>query len=291
MQQMQDQTSAPGTPDQISAPLALPTIAIGGVAMADATEAQCVAHILGQIDHGQGGWVITVNLDILHRFQHDPRFAALCAPANLVVADGRPLLWVSRVQGTPLRGQVAGSNLVWNLSEAAAAAGRSLFLLGGAEGTAQAAAQQLRQRYPSIHIAGVYCPAPGFERDAAAMTRLQEAVYSARPDIIYVALGCPKQEMLIQRLRDRLPAAWWLGVGISFSYMCGQVRRAPPWMQHSGLEWLHRLCQEPRRLAHRYLVVGIPFFCKLFVSALWQGWRQGWRHSRSGDRSSYSSPA
>ena len=97
--------------------------------------------------------------------------------------------------------------------------------------------------------------------------RLEPAT-AANPDIIYVALGSPKQEWLIGQLRGYLPRAWWLGIGISFSFLSGHVKRAPMWMQRAGLEWLHRLCQEPRRLARRYLVQGLPFAALLFASAI-----------------------
>ena len=100
------------------------------------------------------------------------------------------------------------------------------------------------------------------------MQKLIAHLTAANPDIVYVALGSPKQEWLIGQLRGYLPRAWWLGIGISFSFLSGQVKRAPQWMQRSGLEWLHRLSQEPRRLAKRYLVHGLPFAASLFTSAI-----------------------
>src|SRR6185503_14088249 len=103
----------------------------------------------------------------------------------------------------------------------------------------------------------------GFESDPKEMERLAAALSEAAPDIVFVGLGSPKQEKLIGRLRSTLPGAWWLGVGISFSYLTGDVRRAPVWMRRCGLEWFHRLTSEPGRLARRYLVEGIPFGLRL----------------------------
>ena len=95
-----------------------------------------------------------------------------------------------------------------------------------------------------------------------------QVLSETRPDIVYVALGSPKQEKLIARLRPVLPGAWWLGVGNSFSFLSGEVRRAPVWMQRTGVEWVHRLIQEPRRLFRRYVVDGLPFAARMFAAAL-----------------------
>ena len=179
-----------------------------------------------------------------------------------------PLIWASRLQGTPLPERVAGSDLVPGLSAAAAERGRCVYLLGGSPGTAEAAAAVLLRRTPDLRIAGSACPPMGFEHDERALGEVIENLVSARPDIVYVALGSPKQELLIDRARSLLPATWWMGVGISFSYLCGHVHRAPRWMQAIGLEWLHRLTQEPGRLAKRYLLQGIPFAVALLGEAM-----------------------
>jgi N-acetylglucosaminyldiphosphoundecaprenol N-acetyl-beta-D-mannosaminyltransferase len=253
-----------GTPAPPETPV--PTaLEIDGLRVSRLGEAECVAHILAALERGEGGAVVTPNLDHLRRYRQDPLFRALTKLSELVVADGVPLLWAGRLQGTPLPGRVAGADLVWNLSAGAAAAGRTVFLLGGDPGTAEGAAAVLRARNPGLRIVGCHCPMPGFDDDRAAMARLAAEVERVRPDIVYVALGSPKQELVIACLRPRLPAAWWLGVGVSFSFMSGRVSRAPRWMQRCGLEWIHRLAQEPGRLAKRYLVNGIPFACGLFA--------------------------
>jgi N-acetylglucosaminyldiphosphoundecaprenol N-acetyl-beta-D-mannosaminyltransferase len=245
----------------------LPTVTIRGQRFHALTEAQVIQHILRELAGGRGGWVITPNVDHLRRLSKDAALRELYRRADLVVADGMPLIWVSRLLGTPLPERVAGSSLVSTLSESAAQNHRSVYLLGGDEGTAEASARLLKQRYPNLEIAGVSCPAAGFEKDAAKLGVLVDSLVRADPDIIYVALGSPKQERLIDMLRTTLPRAWWLGIGISFSLLCGRVRRAPGWMQHVGLEWLHRLFQEPKRLARRYLMQGLPFALGLLASA------------------------
>jgi N-acetylglucosaminyldiphosphoundecaprenol N-acetyl-beta-D-mannosaminyltransferase len=238
-----------------------------GVKIDVLTEAGLIGHVAEALARGQGGWVVTANLDILRRAVRDGAFAEMVKEAEVVVADGMPLVWASRMRGTPLPERVAGSTLVLTLAKALAAAGRSLFLLGGAPGAAEGAAQALQAGAPDLRIVGMYCPPVGFEDDKEEVRRLREAVVAVRPDVVYVALGSPKQERLIRALRGELPGAWWLGVGISLGFLSGQVQRAPRWVQAVGLEWVHRLVQEPRRLARRYLVDGIPFAVRLLATA------------------------
>jgi N-acetylglucosaminyldiphosphoundecaprenol N-acetyl-beta-D-mannosaminyltransferase len=247
----------------------LPTIRLHGVRIHAVTEQQAIGHILQSLDEGQGGWVITPNLDHLRRLSRDPELRQLYDQASLMLADGMPLVWAAKLQGTPLPGRVPGSGLIWSLSEAAARRQRSIYLCGGEPGTAETAANVLQGRFPGLRIAGTACPAPGFENDIRQKDALMEGIVRADPDIIYVALGSPKQELLIAALRERLPKAWWLGVGISFSFVAGHIHRAPVWMQRWGIEWLHRLVQEPGRLARRYLVHGVPFAARLLAEALW----------------------
>lgn len=236
------------------------------------TEARTVELAIASLRAGRGGWVVTHNLDHLRLLRRDARFRTVCDQASLRVADGMPLIWASRLAGTPLPQRVAGSSLISSLSAAAAREGLSVFLLGGDPGAAEGAAAVLRGRHPDLRCAGTLCPPFGFEHDAAMMAEIRRVLAEARPDIVYVALGAPKQEIVIAMLRDAVPRAWWLGVGISFSFLCGQVRRAPQWMQKVGLEWLHRLCQEPRKLGKRYLLQGIPFAVELFMGSARRRW-------------------
>ncbi|MEI8195139.1 MAG: WecB/TagA/CpsF family glycosyltransferase [Phycisphaerae bacterium] len=251
-------------------------ITLMGVEIDRLTEAQCVARIMADLAQnrqpahasdreGGGGWVVTANVDHLRRLTKQPEYRALCRPASLVTADGTPLLWAARLQRTPLPERVTGSNLIWSLTAAAARDGRSILLLGGAPGSADGASQVLQKKYPGLRVVGTACPPFGFEKDPTQMTALRELLLATLPDIVYVALGSPKQERFIAEFRQLLPGAWWLGVGISFSFVNGDVARAPKWMQHCGLEWVHRLCQEPKRLARRYLMEDLVFALGLLL--------------------------
>lgn len=232
------------------------------------TERDAVAVIIRALETGRGGWAITPNLEHLRRFRLSPELRLLYYRADLVLADGMPLVWASRLQGTPVPERVAGSALLWSLSGEAAREARSIFLLGGEPGAPERAAAELQARFAGLRVAGTMSPPFGFERDRGMLRDIETALAQARPDIVYVGVGFPKQEQLIELLRRRFPQMWFLGVGIAIAYAAGDVARAPRWMRVAGLEWLHRLVQEPRRLAGRYVLRGTPFAFRLLLSSL-----------------------
>lgn len=246
------------------------TVMLLGVPLHDVTCNEVLDRMSRSLSDGRGGWILTPNLAILQRLVQSSEYRSLCDRATLRVPDGMPLIWASRLRGTPLRERVAGSDMIWHVCERAAAEGWSVYLLGGNPGAADAAAKRLAECYPGLRIAGTDCPPFGFESDEAYMAALRERLREAAPDICFVALSGDKQDRLINILRDDLPRTWFLGIGITFSFVCGEVRRAPRWMQKTGLEWAHRLVQEPRRLARRYLVDGVPFAGRLLLTSSWE---------------------
>lgn len=251
-----------------AAPIPPPRIRVFGMPLSIVTEPQVVDHIVRSALGRHGGWVITPNLDHLRLFRKHPTLRPMFEAAELVTADGMPLVWASRLQRTPLPQRVSGSTLIHSLTEAAAREGLSVFFLGGNPSAAERTAEQLRRNNPALNVAGTSCPPPGFDQDPQQVEAIRQQLLAARPDIVFVGLGFPKQERLIEQLRASLPAAWFLGIGISFSFVSGEVKRAPLWMQRTGLEWLHRLIQEPGRLGKRYLVHGFPFAGRLLLASL-----------------------
>jgi N-acetylglucosaminyldiphosphoundecaprenol N-acetyl-beta-D-mannosaminyltransferase len=243
-------------------------ITLLGLPLDHVTAEQAINRVLAALAEGRGGWVLTPNLHILRKFTREPQYAAWARGASLRVADGMPLIWASRLRGTPLPERVAGSELIWTLTARAARAGRSVYFLGGNPGAAEAAASHLSQQNPGLTIAGTDCPPMGFMDDPAYLSALERRLTAANPDICYVGLPNGRAEPLMERLKLALPRTWFMGVGISFSYVSGEVRHAPPWLRRIGLEWLFRLCQEPGRLGRRYLLEGLPFAGRLFASAL-----------------------
>jgi N-acetylglucosaminyldiphosphoundecaprenol N-acetyl-beta-D-mannosaminyltransferase len=239
-----------------------------GAPMGVVTEADAVNTIVDAAAAGTGHWTITANLDHLRRYHRYPAQRRLIDEADLVVADGMPLIWASRLAGEPLPERVSGSSMVWSICEAASARGQTVFLLGGDPGVAERAADVFSDRYPSLRIVGTACPPVGFENDDKELDRVERQVSGAHPQIVLVSLGFPKQDLLIRVLRNSLPHASFLGVGISLSYATGDLSRAPGWICSLGLEWAYRLSQEPtRRLARRYLVDGLPFGARMMASA------------------------
>lgn len=243
------------------------TVELCGMSLASLHTQQLIDHVFESLAQARGGWLVTANLDFLRRFVHDPASRDIYADADLRVADGMPLVWASHLQGTPLPERVAGSSLLLPLCQRAAREGRSVYLLGGDPTAAQIARQRLVEASPGLVVAGQTSPNVSAQVSEADVAPIREELLRTRPSIVFVAFGSPKQERVIARLRADLPDAWWIGVGISFSFIAGQVARAPVLLQKLGLEWAHRLLQEPERLFRRYVIEDIPFAFELFGRA------------------------
>lgn len=242
------------------------SVSLMGMRVADVDSSRLLDHVFAELDAGRGGWIVTANLDILRRYALDSDCRALYDAADLRVADGMPLVWASKVAGTPLPERIAGSTLTLDIAERAARERRSLHLCGGAPGAAEGCRRELEARFAGLTITGTCSPRVSPIATWAEVESIARGI-EGDPDILLVGLGSPKQELLIQKLRQRFPRAWLMGVGITFSFVAGEVSRAPQWMQRAGVEWVHRMAQEPGRLVRRYLVEDLPFAGVLFASA------------------------
>lgn len=245
----------------------LPNVRIMGVDFAAVGEDAVVAMFVDGAVAGNGRWIVTANLDHLRRFATEWPTRDLIGQADVVVADGAPIVLASRIAGMPLPERVSGSNMVLPISRRAAATGASVYLLGGEHGVAERAQTVLAEAAPGLRIAGTACPPHGFEHDPAMLAEIERALLDASPDIVLVAMSFPKTDALIERLRQIHPRASYMGVGIALSFITGDKRRAPVWMRVAGIEWLHRLISEPGRLWQRYLVRGLPFAARLAAAA------------------------
>lgn len=223
---------------------------------------------MAALAENKGGRIVTPNVDVLRQAARSPEVRELIDASSLVVADGMPVLWAARMAGQPLPGRVPGSDLIWSLSAAAATHGRSIYLLGGAAGVPEQAATVLQQRHPELKVAGTDSPPFGFDADPARLAATVERVRAAGPDLVFVGLGFPRQERVIARLAEALPNAWHLGCGAAIPFVAGVQHRAPVWMQRSGLEWAHRLANEPTRLFRRYVIEDGPFAARMLAGAL-----------------------
>ena len=245
-----------------------PTVPVGAVSVMAVTEDEVTGYVSEAWRRGEGGSIVTVNVDILRAATRDAAVAELIADAEIVVADGMPLIWATTVSGRRLPERVTGASLVWSLSKAASKTRRSVYLIGGDTGVPEGAALALLREFPGLRVVGTESPPFGFENDEEQLAALVRRVSRARPDLVLGGLGFPKQENLIARLRGVLPRAWMLGCGAGIPIAAGQFRRAPVVLQRTGLEWVHRLALEPRRLARRYLLHDLPFALLLLVSSV-----------------------
>ena len=243
-------------------------VEVGGLPLDPLTEAQVVARVREAWAVGEGGWIATPNVDHLRHAARDPRLADLIRSAPLSVADGAPVVWAARLAGRPLPARVTGADLLWSLSAAAAEDGRSVYLLGGEPGVPERAAEALRRAFPNLRVAGTCSPPRGFEQDADSLAQCRDGVIAASPDLVFVGLGFPKQERIINGFAGELPGTWWLGCGAALPFAAGDLARAPRWMRPLGLEWLFRLLSEPRRLFRRYILDDAPFALTLLSAAL-----------------------
>jgi len=213
---------------------------------------EAVSRLRAAIGGRQLFQVSTINLDFMARAQSDPQVRRIFHRSDLNLADGAPVVWVGRLLGAKVPERVAGADLVPALMKASAEMGARVFLLGGEGGVAAEAAERLMAQYPTLVIAGTYEP-PRAAIEELNNDEILARIDEARPDVLLVALGHPKQERWIDMHRERLPVSVAIGVGCVFDLLAGRTKRAPRWMQVAGLEWSYRLVQEPRRLFGRYL--------------------------------------
>ncbi|WP_231977656.1 WecB/TagA/CpsF family glycosyltransferase [Mycobacterium sp. E2989] len=249
-------------------------VQVGGLWFDALTERQVVEIVRSAWAAGRGGSIVPVNIDVALAAARGPELAELIGRASLVVADGMPLVWAARARGDRLPERVAGSSLILPLSAAAAADGKSVYLLGGAQGVPERAAAALVARSADLRVAGTCSPEFGFDSTAEGTRGAVAAVVAAAPDLVFVGLGFPRQERLIELLRAELPNAWFLACGGGIAMTAGVVRRASPVLQRFGFEWVHRLALEPRRLARRYLRDDLPFALALVVRSAAQRFRR-----------------
>ena len=204
--------------------------------------------------HGGGSsYVVTPNLDHLVNLDEDAALRAAYEDAELILPDGASILWLARLQGTPLKEKVSGSDLFPHVCNMAEKEGLSLFLLGAAPGVADMAAENILERNPMLTISGTYSPPYGFEADEEEIRKTIDAVTSAAPDILAIALGDKKGEIFIHQYRTQLCVPISLSIGATLDFESKTKRRAPAWMSKAGLEWLYRTFQEPRRIGSRVL--------------------------------------
>lgn len=244
-------------------------IDVEGIGFDPLSEQQAEDRITASFHAGRGGTVIFINVDVAVRMHRDPGLAPMVSAAELVLADGMPLVWASRLARTPLPERVAGSAILPRMAARCAEERIPVMIVGGQPGSAERAAAALVATSPNLRV-GWHTPPFGFERDPAALADLDGALNRFGRCLCFVGLGFPKQERLMTRLRQDRPDWWFFASGGGIDFLANGDR-ASSWMQKSGLEWAHRLSREPRRLARRYLVDDVPFAARMLASSAWRG--------------------
>lgn len=206
------------------------------------------------IKQKKNAYVVTPNVDHIVQLEKDTELQKVYENASLILTDGKPLLWIAKWYGTPIKEKISGSDLFPLLCNMAAQKGYKMFFLGAAEGVAAKAAQNLSKRFKGLQVVGTYSPPFGFEKDLEEIDKINNMIRKTQPDILIVGLGCPKQEKFMYHHCKELGVPISFGLGASFDFEAGNIKRAPRWMANHGLEWLFRITQDPKRMAKRYLV-------------------------------------
>jgi len=229
-----------------------PPLAILGVPFDNVTTEQAIRAIAEMVESRRPHYLVTANVDFLVQAQSDVELRRILFDANLVLCDGTPLLWASRLLGNPLAERVAGADIVPLLVQLAAKRKYRIFLLGASPESAQRAVANLRRQYENLIIAGHYSP-PFCKLLEMDHEEIKRRILAAQPDMLFVSFGCPKQEKWISMHYRALGVPVAAGVGATIDFLAGDMKRAPGWMQRCGIEWVFRLAQEPRRLFGRYM--------------------------------------
>lgn len=206
------------------------------------------------IKEKKNAYVVTPNVDHIVQLEKGGKIVDVYNNADLILCDGKPLIWISKWYKKPIKEKISGSDLFPRLCELASKRNYKMYFLGAAEGVAAKAAENLKKRYPGLDVVGTFSPKYGFEKDIDYLEMVIDKIRAASPDILIVGLGAPKQEIFIYENREKLGVPVSLGLGASLDFEAGNIRRAPKWMSEHGFEWLYRILQDPKRLAKRYLV-------------------------------------
>ena len=199
-------------------------------------------------------YIVAINVDVVMKIEEDSYLKQITDNADMVLVDGKPLIWISKLHKNPVKAKISGSDLVPLLCATSAKKGYSIFIIGGKDGIAQKAKLRLEEQYPDIKIVGTYAPPFGFEHDKNELNKINQMISEKNPDLLIVCFGCPKQEKWIYENYEKYDAKISICAGATVDFLAGNVNRAPRWMSEHGLEWFYRYLQEPKRMFKRYFI-------------------------------------
>lgn len=206
------------------------------------------------ISSGKKSYIVAVNVDVIMKIEDDSYMKQITDEADMVLVDGKPLIWIAKWHKHPVKAKISGSDLVPLLCEKSAEKGYSIFIIGGKDGTAEKAKKNLERDYPGIKVVGTYAPPFGFESDVEELDKINKMISIAHPDLLIACFGCPKQEKWIYDNYKKYDAKVSICAGATVDFLAGNMNRAPKWMSEHGLEWFYRFTQEPKRMFKRYFI-------------------------------------
>ena len=218
------------------------------------TMPETIAAIEQMIVDDKKSYVVAINVDVVMKIENDSYLKQVVDNADMVLVDGKPLVWISKLHGRPLKAKISGSDLVPLLCEVAAQKKYTIFIIGGKEGVAEQAKRKLEAKLPGIQIVGTYAPPFGFEKDEKELDKINQMISDVHPDLLIACLGCPKQEKWIYENIAKYDAKVSVCAGATVDFLAGNVKRAPIWMREHGFEWFYRFLQEPKRMFKRYFI-------------------------------------
>jgi N-acetylglucosaminyldiphosphoundecaprenol N-acetyl-beta-D-mannosaminyltransferase len=242
----------------------LPRVNILGVGISTITMNEAVDQIQSWIAHDSRKYVSVCNVHTIMECQKSDVMRQAVNGAGIATPDGMPLVWLGRHFSKRVVKRVYGPDLMLAVCEQSVVSGYTHYFYGGAEGVPELLAARLKKQFPDLRVAGMYSP-PFRPLTIVEEEKMIERLNTADPDIVWIGLGTPKQDLWMARYRDRLRARVFIAVGAAFDFHTGRIPQAPIWMQRSGLEWLYRLVQEPRRLWYRYLVYNPLFVARVLL--------------------------
>lgn len=215
---------------------------------------EAIKNIEALIIRKKKSYVVAVNTDVVMKIESDSYLKEITDNADMVLVDGKPLIWISKIHKKPVKAKISGSDLIPKLCSVAAEKGYTIFIIGGKAGIAKRAEQKIRKQLPRINIVGTYSPPLGFEKDVEEINKINNMISEVKPDIVIACFGCPKQEKWIYENYMKYSASVSICAGATVDFLAGNISRAPKWMSEHGLEWFYRFVQEPKRLFKRYFV-------------------------------------
>lgn len=237
-------------------------IEILGVPLDKVTLEQAAQEVERMLEEGNTKVIVTPNAEIIMAAQKNPALKSAIAASDLILPDGIGVVIASKIIGSPLPERTTGFDLMVKMLEMAAGRGLSVYLLGGKPGIAEEAAKNILSRFAGVKVAGTH---HGYF-DERQQDEVVQKINEAKPHFIFVGMGAPRQELFMMNNRHHINASIMMGVGGSLDVFAGRVKRAPTWMQKTGLEWLYRLLQEPRRIKR---MSALPFFIlKVLIKVL-----------------------